>query len=165
MIKKISIILTVLIVAFAAIPVAASQQQSDKGEIKPKDIIFEHLGDAYGWEVPFNHHVRIPLPIIVFGDCGFHCFLSSRVEHGQKYVDGDVTFMISPKGEPYAGKVVQLLPDGQVYKPFDISITKNVLALFIAALLVVWSVAAVARWQKRYQYKAPRKMVGALAVS
>ncbi|MDE5800213.1 MAG: F0F1 ATP synthase subunit A, partial [Paramuribaculum sp.] len=162
MIKKISTFLLILVVAFAAIPAAASQEQSDEGKIKPKDIIFEHLGDAYGWEVPFNHHIRIPLPIIVFGDCGFHCFLSSRVEHGQKYTDGDVTFMVAPKGEQYAGKVVQVLPDGKVYKPFDISITKNVLALFIAALLVVWSVAAVARWQKRNQYKAPRKFVGAL---
>lgn len=161
MIKKFKILLMILLATVVAFPAAASQN-SDEGKIKPKDIIFEHLGDAYGWEVPFNHHIRIPLPIIVFGDCGFHCFLSSKVDHGQKYVDGDVTFMVAPKGEPHAGKVVQLLPDGQVYKPYDISITKNVLALFIAAILVIWSVAAVARWQKKYQYKAPRKFVGAL---
>lgn len=163
MIKRFTTFLMIMLVAVvAAVPAVASQGQSEEGKIKPKDIIFEHLGDAYGWEVPFNHHIRIPLPIIVFGDCGFHCFLSSRVEHGQKYVDGDATFMIAPKGATHAGKVVQLLPDGQVYKPFDISITKNVLALFIAAILVIWSALAVARWQKRYQYKAPRKMVGAL---
>ena len=27
-------------------------------EVNPKEIIFEHLGDAYGWELPFAHHRR-----------------------------------------------------------------------------------------------------------
>ena len=34
-----------------------------EGEVDVKELIFDHLGDAYGWEVPFNHSVRIPLPI------------------------------------------------------------------------------------------------------
>lgn len=130
--------------------------------INPKEIIFEHLGDGYGWEVPFNHHKRIPLPVILIGKDGIHCFMSSRIDHGQTYVDGDASFRIAGKDSPYKGKVVQIMSDGSEYRPWDISITKNVMALFIAMLLILWSVAAVARWHKRQGYKAPRKMVGAL---
>lgn len=45
-------------------PAAATETAESDGEhdkINPKEIIFEHLGDGYGWEVPFDHHKRIPL--------------------------------------------------------------------------------------------------------
>ena len=44
----------ILIVAMAAMPVAA-YASGEEGELNPQEIIFEHLGDAYGWEVPFSH--------------------------------------------------------------------------------------------------------------
>lgn len=124
-----------------------------------KETIFEHLGDAYGWEVPFNHHKRIPLPIIVYGECGLHVFSSSRVEHGHVYVDGDVSFKIATEGD-YRGKVVEIV-NGVEYKPWDFSITKNVCALLIADLLVLAFCMALARWHKKNALKAPRKMLGA----
>ncbi|MDE6272280.1 MAG: F0F1 ATP synthase subunit A [Muribaculaceae bacterium] len=46
------------------------------------------------------------------------------------------------------------------YRPFDISITKNVLALLIAAVLVTWMVMSVARYYARKGMKAPRKGMG-----
>lgn len=143
-----------------ASPVESEGEES--GKIDPKEIIFEHLGDGYGWEVPFNHHVRIPLPVILIGKDGFHCFLSSRIDHGQEYDDGGAVFKIAGKDSKYKGKVVQVLPDGSEYKPWDISITKNVCALFIAIALLLWSVWAVARWHKRNANKAPRKVTGAI---
>ncbi|MDE6154628.1 MAG: hypothetical protein K2G21_10840, partial [Muribaculaceae bacterium] len=45
---------------------AAAGHHEAEEDFKPKDIIFEHLGDGYGWEVPFNHHKRIPLPYSVW---------------------------------------------------------------------------------------------------
>lgn len=125
----------------------------------PKDIIFEHLGDGYGWEVPFDHHHRIPLPVILFGKDGFHCFMSSKVTGGGLYHDGDATFFIPKEGE-YKGKVVQLMEDGSRYRPWDISITKNVCELFIVCILVILSALYVAKWHKREMYRAPRKVRG-----
>lgn len=138
---------------------AADGSQSEA--LNPKEIIFEHLGDGYGWEVPFNHHKRIPLPIIVIGKDGLHCFSSSRLAHGEEYTDGNATFRIAGKDSKYKGKVVEIV-DGEEYRPWDISITKNVCALIITVLLVIWSVLAVARWHKQMGHKAPRKFVGAL---
>lgn len=157
-------VLTLSLTGSARAEGSAPGQEKD-GKINPKEIIFEHLGDAYGWEVPFNHHKRIPLPIIVFGKNGFHCFMSSRVAHGRVYTDGDIKFKIASAEGPeseYKGKVIEIGPDGSIYKPFDISITKNVLALLIAVVLVIWTVFAVKKWHRTRGYKAPRSLVGAL---
>ncbi len=154
----------ILVTLFIAVlfPSFANGTDNAGGEGELKEIIFSHLGDNYGWEVPFNHHKRIPLPIILIGEDGLHCFMSSKVEHGHVYQDGNATFKIAEKGSAYKGKIVQVMPDGSEYRPWDFSITKNVCALFIAALLVVWSALAVARWYKRQGYKAPRKVLGAV---
>ena len=120
-------------------------------ELNPKETIFEHLGDAYGWEVPFNHSVRIPLPIIVWGQDGLHCFMSNRITGGETY-EG---FKISTS-EEHHGKVVQVMDDGSEVRPWDFSITKNVAGIFIAALLVIGMVMALKRWYVRNGMKAPR---------
>lgn len=162
--NRIHIILLSLAVLLFAAPCAGASEAGghESGELDPKEVIFEHLGDGYGWEVPFNHHKRIPLPVIVYASDGFHCFLSSRVAGGQIYRDGDAEFRIAPKDSPYKGKVVEIV-DGQEVKPkFDISITKNVLALFISAIVVIWMVLAVVRFYKKNGLRAPRKGVGAI---
>lgn len=143
---------------------AASDDETHKSDkIDPKEIIFDHLLDHYGWEVPFNHHRNIPLPIIVIDKEGrFHCFSSARVEHGKTYTTSDgATFEVASEGD-YRGKVVQLLPGGEIYRPWDFSITKNVCALFITVLLVMWAVFSVAAWHRNQGLKAPRKMVGVM---
>ena len=56
-----------------------------------------------------------------------------------------------------------VLFDGKYYKeyrPFDISITKNVLALFLASIIVTAMVMSVVRFYKRKGLKAPRKGMG-----
>ncbi len=154
--------------AFIALLLPATVMASghDEGEkadgIDAQGIIFEHLGDGYGWEVPFNHHKRIPLPVIVWGSDGLHIFSSSRVTDGQVYRDGNAEFKIAGKGSDYKGKVVEII-DGKEVKPsIDISITKNVCGVFIAALFVVWAILSVARWHKTQGMKGPRKMTGAV---
>jgi F-type H+-transporting ATPase subunit a len=125
-----------------------------------KETIFEHLGDAYGWEVPFNHHKRIPLPIIVWASDGLHVFSSARLEHGAEYTDGNITFKIADEGD-YKGKVVELNGD-QELKPWDVSITKNVCALLIACAIVLICCLQLARWHRKNPFKAPRKGLGAI---
>lgn len=135
-------------------------EETDEHKFDIKETIFEHLGDGYGWEVPFNHHKRIPLPVIVWGKDGLHIFSSSRVTHGEEYVDGDATFKIATEGD-YKGKLVEIV-DGKEYKPWDFSITKNVCAIFIACIIVALLLLQLARWHKKNPFKAPRKMTGAI---
>ncbi len=155
-------ILIIVLMAVVAPAAAAADSHSEKQEkIDPKEIIFEHLGDGYGWEVPFNHHKRIPLPVIVFGSDGLHIFSSARVTGGNTYTDGNATFKIAGKDSAYKGKIVEII-NGQEVKPVDISITKNVCALFITLILVIGIMLWLASFHRRSPYKAPRKGLGAV---
>lgn len=166
--KKVIVILVLLLLAAcAALGFSDALNDSASGgtevKIDPKEIIFEHLGDAYGWELPFAHHRRIPLPIILIASDGLHCFSSARVAHGHQWKDGNVTFEVPQEGE-YKGKCVEILPDGKVSKPWDISITKNVLALFITILIVLACCFSLVRWYKKNGFRAPEGMLGFMEV-
>ncbi len=157
-----------LLVAFAGSTVARASEHADDSNsskaINPKEILFHHLLDRYGWEVPFSHTHSIPLPIIVYcNDGGFYCFSSARVDHGKTYTDGDKTFAIAGHDSPYSGKVVEITPEGEI-RPWDFSITKNVAAIFITALLVGGLILWLASFYRRNPYKAPRKGLGAIEV-
>lgn len=161
------IIITLMLAFFAPALSAGSATEAGAdnagGKIDPKEIIFEHLGDGYGWEVPFDHHHRIPLPVIVLGSDGLHCFSSARVTGGDTYRDGNCEFRIAGHDSPYKGKVVEIV-DGKEVKPWDISITKNVCALFITVILAGGLLLWLARFLNNHPYKAPRKGLGAVEV-
>lgn len=162
--NRIRLILLLLFAAVALAPVRASESADTAAPaLNPKEIMFEHLLDGYGWEVPFDHHHRIPLPVIVYCNDGLHVFSSSRLEHGQEYTDNGVTFKIGDAGSKYSGKVVELTPEGEV-RPWDFSITKNVCALIITVLLVTGLMLWLASFYRRNPYKAPRKGLGAIEV-
>ena len=149
--KVVTAIVALVIIALMAFGYMSASQHAAKGhesKLDPKEVIFEHLGDAYGWEIPFSHHYRIPLPIIVHDNQGWHCFLSSRLADGKEY-DG---FKIATEGD-YKGKVVA--SDGS--RPLDFSITKNAFGIIIAAVLVILMVFSIRRWYKKHGMKAPRK--------
>ncbi len=140
--------------------VEAGQQAGDEGKklsIDVKGIIFEHLGDCYGWEVPFSHSKRIPLPIIVKGQDGWHVFSSSRVTGGETF-EG---FKIAEEGDNH-GKVVEVLADGTEVRPLDFSVTKNACGIFISAIVVLMIVFSLKRWYARNGMKAPRGFKGAV---
>lgn len=156
--KKVLTIIFALTLMISVCPLSAGASEHSSEEINPKEIIFEHLGDTYGWAVPFSHSNYIPLPVIIRDNNGeWHVFSSARVEHGATY-NG---FKIAEAGD-YKGKIVGVTSDGEEYRPIDISITKNVAALFISALVVVMCVACINRWYKKNPMKAPRKMTAFL---
>ncbi len=210
--KKFAILF--LLMSILSIPFSAKASEEGKGTVDVKGNIFHHLGDGYGWEVPFSHTYRIPLPVIVRAEDGsWHCFSSGKLIKHEEEMDPESSkthvvsvpqvVTIDKDGKPayqfvlahvskHKDKVVQLLPtsqseeeeaikiasaqndevvDGFVkfdgkyykeYKPIDISITKNVLALFIAAALVTWMVMGLVRFYTRKGFKAPRKGMGFL---
>lgn len=157
--KKVLAILTMLVLA-VAMPLTASASGDSSEEFDPKEVIFHHLGDGYGWEVPFSHTHRIPLPVIVFDKEGsLHMFSSSHITGGESYTDNGVEFVLPHEGE-YSGKVGQVMSDGSYYRPLDFSITKNVCALFISAFIVILMAFSMVRYYKKKGMKAPRKGAG-----
>lgn len=83
----------------------------------------------------------IYLPVILIDD-GMHVFSSKHILETGSYAD----YHIAPKGAKNEGKIVRA--DGS--RPFDISITKNVLQLMINAILLLVIVLLCARWYRRH---------------
>ncbi len=154
----ISITLIVLAAA-ASIALFDHSHHDEEAKFDAKETIFEHLVDHYSWEVPFSHSHKIPLPIIVQDDKGgWHCFMSSKLEHHNSY-EG---FRIGTEEEGYDGKVVGVSDTGEIYRPTDLSITKNVAALFFTVIVVCLCIFPLVRWYKRNGLKAPRGFAGAI---
>lgn len=153
--KVITAIIAVVVLALMAWGYTDVARHSHKGEAEMpavKEVIFEHLGDAYGWEVPFSHSKRIPLPIIVRANDGqWHVFSSARITGGETYEGFKIAH-----GEQYNNKVVEVLPGNVVVRPLDLSFTKNACGIFISALIVCLVVFGLKRWYVRNGLKAPR---------
>ena len=143
--------------ALVAMPVQADESAAPESvsteEAEPVDvkgIVFGHIGDAYEWHITDIGETKliIPLPVIVYSSTtGWHCFLSSRLEENHGSYEG---FSIAPTGSPYEGKLVEHDAAGNEVRPFDISITKVTLALFINSALLLVIMLSVARWYKRH---------------
>ena len=139
---------------------AASHGSSD-GEVDVKGVIFGHIKDSYEWHLTTigDKHVTISLPVIVYSEKSGWNLFSSGVFHKQEEYNG---FRISVS-EDNEGKIVELDELGNEHRPLiDISITKNVLAVFINSILLVLLVLYTARWYKRHDVckEAPGGFVG-----
>ena len=110
-------------------------------------MLFGHIGDSYGWHITDwnGRHVTIPLPCIVYSSTGWHVFMSSKIEHGHEH-EG---LFLAEEGR-YADKIVEAGPDGNLVRPFDISITKNVASLMFGSALLVLLVLSCASWYRKH---------------
>lgn len=156
----------ILLLLLFLLPVTGSQAFAASGGQEPFDapkVIFEHLKDAYEWHITTigDKHISIPLPVIVYsGRAGWQLFSSSVFHEGEEY-NG---FYLSRHGDN-EGKVVERNAAGNEQRPLlDISITKNVLAIFLNGALLCIIMLLTSRWyRKRGDSNAvPRGFVGAM---
>jgi len=135
----------------------SSENHEEGGHEKftPGTFILNHIGDSYEWHIMEigETAVSIPLPIIVYSKTsGLNIFMSSNFHHGHEAYKG---FHISTSAEN-KGKVVEVAEDGTEIKPLDLSITKNVMSLFISIIIICWIFISVAKAYTRREGKAPK---------
>lgn len=140
------------IILLCLLTVLSARAEGPEEKVDAKEIVFHHIQDAYEWHITSwgDKHFTLSLPIIIYSkETGWHCFSSSCLlrADGETY-EG---FKIATTGE-YEGKVVEVRADGKEVRPFDISITKTVLSLFINCLVVMGVVLYTARW---YRHRTP----------
>ena len=154
----------ILVIALLLCPVVTGRagdgvEHEHSSEIDVGEILFGHIGDSYGWHITDwkGKHVTIPLPCIVHSSTGWHFFMSSKIEHGHEH-EG---LFIAEEGR-YEDKIVERGADGELVRPLDISITKNVASLMFAAVLLISLVLATTRWYRRHDAseEAPQGFAG-----
>jgi F-type H+-transporting ATPase subunit a len=120
-----------------------AQHEAKKEGFDAEEVIFNHVLNAHEFhfmDIPGEngekHPVTLPLPVILYtADKGITTFMSSKFEHGHASYKG---FSLKD------GKVVS--EDGS--KVYDLSLTRNVVQMFIALANLVWLLLSIA---SRYQ--------------
>jgi F-type H+-transporting ATPase subunit a len=124
----------------------AVAQEGTQGDVDVQKVIFSHIGNSYKWEICRlgKKEVSIYLPVIVHSSTGWHVFSSKRLE------EGPYEGLTMGTGEKYDGKIVEKGPSGEEIRPFDISITKDVLSLFMSSALLVLLILLCSKWYKHH---------------
>ena len=136
-------------------PGTEATHHPEETKFDPGTFIFDHIGDAHNWHLMTikGKHISVPLPVIVISKySGLHVFMSSHFHHGHSSYEG---LELPAEGE-YKGKIIEKPENGEIYQPVDLSITKNVLAIFISLIILAWIIFAVARAYKQNPGVAPK---------
>lgn len=176
--KSIFILLLSLFALFALQPVTSFAQEhhpdeqsvqsegehAEDAEFDAGTYILDHIADSHEWHIYTDrqeNHVSIYLPVILYtSEKGLSVFSSKKLAHGHIY-DG---FFIMEEGD-HKGQIVEVDDMGNVNEeklPLDLSITKNITAMLISAILLLWLFISLARSYKRYGVSAPRGIQGFL---
>ncbi|MCT4616201.1 MAG: F0F1 ATP synthase subunit A [Marinifilaceae bacterium] len=129
-------------------------KQENKKSFDPGSFIMDHVADSYDWHIASigEKHISVPLPVILYSNhSGFHCFMSSKFHHGHSSY---LNFKIAQDGD-YKGKIVETV-NGEYIRPIDISMTKNVMAMLVSMILLVWIFVSVGNRYKKNKNKAPK---------
>ena len=138
--KQIKSICILLVMALLPLPMLAGEEPKDES-LNISEIVLEHLSDSYEWHIATykGKHIGFPLPIIIrSSQTGEWHFCT---EHSLP-----AGFFFNPEAH---GKIYEQMADGTTERPLDLSITRNVLQIWIvvAVLLVVF--LSCARWYKK----------------
>jgi F-type H+-transporting ATPase subunit a len=148
----------------------SAQQDSLKKEAKPgfdaKEIIFGHVLNNHDFHIidfvgdnGVKHPVSIPLPVILYSkQRGLTAFMSSRFHHGEKNYDNYMMLTSEKIDElkldptKYSAQDIVAINDNGIIDPsiriYDISLTRNVVQMFIALALFTWVMLIIANKYK-----------------
>lgn len=124
--------------------------ENEKKGLNVSELIFSHVGDAHSWHL-FNvgeKHITIPLPIILYSpEKGLSIFSSSHFGH---FHDHEADGKIIGKSDSYEGYYIErgikekvIAEDGS--KVYDLSITKNILCMFLSIALLLLLMTGVGK--------------------
>jgi F-type H+-transporting ATPase subunit a len=146
------------------------EEHAEHPPFDPGTFIFDHIADAHDWHIITlgKTHITIPLPVILYSkEKGLVAFWSSKFHHGHADYkgfhlggEGETILKTNKEGEEEAievkGKIVETLNDGTEVLPFDISITKNIAALFFSIIIILLLFLKIANAYKQNPIAPPR---------
>lgn len=158
--------------AVAVEHVNAEQQEKEKVQKENKEFIAHHLLDGHSFDIMVEkkadgseHHIGFPLPVIFYDKAnGWHSFMSSEFHHGKEFKDAHGTKynVVESNGAFYAlyhEKIIKTDASGTLKlnkeghaeneKVLDLSITKSVLMILVASILMIVIFGSMARNYKK----------------
>lgn len=128
-----------------------------EAEFNPNEMIMHHIADSHGWHVlDWNGHpISIPLPVILWTSNGLVVFSSAEFHH-----DIEGHHVVEAGGLQFVNKHEKIYYAGTEDKPIDLSITKNVLALLVGAVVLLLIFFSAARYYAKNTNAAPRGLAG-----
>lgn len=145
---------------------AHAEAAHGEGEKKKLDVageMFGHVGDSHEWHLfgMSGHPVALPLPIIAYTPTrGLQVFSASgfNFHEMEEHVmaDGKTHISNSYNGFHLEKGIKEKLVADDGSKVYDFSITKNVLAMLLSVLILLWIMLAVAKkYRQTGSVKAP----------
>lgn len=128
----------------------SSNSHEKSAKYDPGKMIMDHVTDAHDWHLWGEGHeaVSISLPVILFVKSkGLISFSSANFQHGHAAYKG---FLLNDKG------IVVWEDPKNTEDIYDISITKNVLAMLLAVFALMIITIGMAQSYKKRQGKAPK---------
>lgn len=137
----------------------AAEGHEKKGGFDANEVIFNHILDAnefhffnYTGKDGKEHHVSIPLPVILYAPSkGLSVFMSSAFHHGEHEVDGY---------KQVGNKIEAVDP---TLKFYNFSLTRNVVQMMLGLLMLVWILLSMAaKYKRNGSGKAPSGLQNAI---
>jgi F-type H+-transporting ATPase subunit a len=145
-----------------SLPAFSEENHAEGAEkpFEPSEVILEHIADSHSLHV-FGH-THIALPVILYTDKGLEVFSSSEFGHdnseeykGKYYtyaIDKDVIHVVDENGTKSRGTTVF---DFNA-KFTDLSITRNIVSMWMSIILLLIIFFSVASAYKKRAGKAPK---------
>jgi F-type H+-transporting ATPase subunit a len=126
------------------------EEHTQKEGFNANEVIFEHVLDAHQFHFLSykgsdgeQHHVSIPLPVILYSpQKGTDVFMSSKFHHGHEIYNG---YKLEH------GKIHAVTADGTIdesVKVYDLSLTRNVVQMILALIVLVVIMLSAAKKYK-----------------
>lgn len=144
---KLSFKVLILVLLTGNFSLFAAGGGDEGGEFNIQEMIFNHIGDSNEFHIggSGDGSVSFPLPCILYHpERGWDFMLSSAFEHGHKEINGY---------KMDHGVIKSVDPNDKFY---DLSITKNVASMMLAAVLLCLLFIPIARRYKNNIGKAPK---------
>ena len=119
---------------------AHNEGHGEEGKLNAGKVIMEHIADSHGWHL--WGHTSIPLPVIVYNtERGLAIFSSARFDHGHATYGGymlEENKIVAVNEMEAVSNGAATVSEELTAATYDISITKNVLTIFITIALMMF---------------------------
>ncbi len=169
-------LLVVLTLGLFVHPFTSFAQEGDSESeeaFNATDMIMHHISDAHSWHFfgSGEDAAVLPLPVILYTDDGLVSFMSSEFHHdveakhvvekdGKRFVNYHEKIYQLNEGEETVEFNAEHYP-ANAERPLDLSITKNVAAMFLTVIVMLVFFFSLAKHHKKNE-KAPRGLNNAL---